>query len=213
MFGLFKRTKIEDWEKEILQSIFLRLPNDYEKYNHQLELGLLRGVMVGVSDIPNYVGFTYFSKVYNKFYNPKGNNYKLSNIRVFDKVTNEYINMSIYFGYGVINGYSIDTVKAKKIKPDMSKIILDFVKKQEIGEDDSVKILHFLSSEERSFIDINDIYATIIEDKDYYHLKELEDGDFIGIDLDNNIYKITHDPFQLSLLEREDLLDFLKINK
>jgi hypothetical protein len=31
----------------------------------------------------------------------------------------------------------------------------------------------------------------------YYHLRDLEDGDFIGIDADKIIYKITHDPFEI----------------
>lgn len=63
---------------------------------------------------------------------------------------------------------------------------------------------------ERDNINENDIYAISLNGKEYYHLKELEDGDFIGIDKDNKIYKITHDPYMIQELERTTLINYLK---
>ncbi|WP_162842699.1 hypothetical protein [Mucilaginibacter pineti] len=36
-----------------------------------------------------------------------------------------------------------------------------------------------------------------MDGKVYFHIKDLEDGDFIGIDSDKIIYKITHDPCEI----------------
>ena len=44
----------------------------------------------------------------------------------------------------------------------------------------------------------------ILEGKTYYHLMDLADGDgdFIGMDLKKRVYLITHDPFEIKLLDK-----------
>jgi len=208
MFGFFKRTKIEIWETELLKSVFIKLSGNYVKYLTQIENGLLKGVLVDASDIPNYVGFTYNPSVYSKFYESRANNFKLSGIKVKDSMSGNFVEVSVYFSYGVINGYSIDARVAKfKLVPE--EVNIDSVKRVSIGEDDFNEISKLLTSNEIALISKNDVYITSLRGKDYYHLKELEDGDFIGIDLDNNIYKITHDPFEITLIERGKLESLL----
>lgn len=48
----------------------------------------------------------------------------------------------------------------------------------------------------------------------YYHIYDLKDGDgdFIGIDEKKNVYKITHDPYEITLLEKT-LIELLRENK
>ncbi|MEY3451193.1 MAG: hypothetical protein RL711_1019, partial [Bacteroidota bacterium] len=48
-----------------------------------------------------------------------------------------------------------------------------------------------------------------LKGKTYYHLKDIEDGDFLGIDIHKNIYKITHDPFEINL-QKNELINVLK---
>ena len=69
--------------------------------------------------------------------------------------------------------------------------------------------MSLLTKQELANINENDIYASNLNGKDYYHLKELEDGDFIGIDTDNHIYLIAHDPFEIKNIERSKLLELL----
>lgn len=40
----------------------------------------------------------------------------------------------------------------------------------------------------------------------YFHLKDIGDGDFYGIDKGGDLFKITHDPFYISLISRDSLL-------
>ena len=65
------------------------------------------------------------------------------------------------------------------------------------------------SEEEKSLISPSEVYSIFIEDKEYFHIRDLEDGDFIGIDKDKVVYKITHDPMEVKRLEKE-LLEVLR---
>lgn len=128
---------------------------------------------------------------------------------VRDLYSGELLEVSIYIAYGIINGYSVDN-SSSKYKFDASEVDVSFVKKFIIGDRINLKILSFLTDEEKKFVNVNDIYATTINGKDYYHLKELEDGDFIGIDEFGGIYKVVHDPFEISLVRRGELLEIVK---
>jgi len=56
---------------------------------------------------------------------------------------------------------------------------------------------------------IIDKYEVELADKMYYHLFDMEDGDFIGIDKKKKVYEITHDPYEATLVDN-NLLTFLK---
>lgn len=125
MFGLFKRTRIESWEKDFLKTVFAKLSGNNQEYINQIESGLFKRVLLGISDIPNYVGFTYDSSLYKNFYKAKSRNYMITNIKVRDEVSRNYLSTSIYISHGVINGYSIENDKnIKKYKLMYQKLML-----------------------------------------------------------------------------------------
>ena len=210
MFGLFKRTKIETWETEFLRIVFSKLSNEIgaELYK-QVESGLLKGVLIGNEHIPNFISFTYKPSLSNKFYHAKGEHFKYSLIKVKDAYTGISLSVSIHIAYGMIIGYSIHN-NVSKYKFDNSTINIDAIKKVDVNSDDNSKIFSLLTKQEQQLVNENNIYPTIIDDKYYYHLKELEDGDFIGFDRNNIVYRITHDPLEVSPIDRGSLVDIIK---
>lgn len=209
MFGLFKRTKIYDWELSTLSSILSKLPDEYSQYRVQVENGVLKGVMIDVSDIHNYVGFSYNPWKYKEFYDSKGRNFRLSNIKVMDILSGRLVNISLYFSYGLINGYSVDDRSGSKFKLNSREINVESFDKKYIDNVDFETIKSLLNKEEIKLLNQNDVYTSLLKGKKYFHLKELEDGDFIGIDLENNLYRVTHDPFEFIKLKRNELTSYL----
>src|SRR5687767_10186171 len=147
MFGFYRRTKVETWEIEFLKKVLTKLDEGYSKFVSQVESGLIKGVTIGLSDIPNYVGFKYDSSVYKKFYDSKGRNYKVTDLRLSEIYSKEPLSFSIYFAYGIINGYSSNK-KLPKNGINPSSIDTRFAKKVYIGEYNS-EILSLLNFEER----------------------------------------------------------------
>jgi hypothetical protein len=47
-----------------------------------------------------------------------------------------------------------------------------------------------------------EIYAVFIGNIEYSHIKELEGGNFIGIDKNKVIYNITHDPMEIVKIDK-----------
>lgn len=207
MFGIFKRTKIKNEEIQLLGNVIKKLPVPYSSLINQIEDGLLRGVLIDASDIPGYVAFTYNSSILKKYDNLRESSFKLCNIEVYDRKNSIYVPYEIYVSTGTISGYSLGGGKKHDI--DHNKIDITNFKIAYFNNPDYNKIKFLFSVEELNLINSSDIYEVELEGKTYYHLQDMEDGDFIGMDINKNMYKITHDPFQI-ILQENQLVDLLR---
>jgi hypothetical protein len=208
MFGLFKRSKIQKWEIELLQNTIMKLPNENSNLINQINDGLFRNVLLNASDIPDYISFGFNFDIYKKYCKEKEKDYKLTGIKVFDNKKTTPISYEIYVSSGVINGYSLHG-DAKKYNIDVNKIDVSGYKKEFIGESDYNRIENILDADEKKIINPSKVYSVFIRNKEYFHIIDIEDGDFIGIDEKKVVYKITQDPMEVVILDKK-IIDLLK---
>jgi len=208
MLGLFKRTKIAEWEISLLKNVIRLLPPDYHSLEKQVDEGLFRGVLLNAGDLPGYNAFTFNPHVYEKFENKKITDYTIKGIKVFDIKSQTYLDYNIHTSSGVINGYSI--IGPKRFKVDEHNIDVRNFRKVYRKNPDYEEIEPFLTGDEKKIINQSDVYKVILGKKIYIHIKDLGDGDFIGIDMEKNIYQITHDPFEIRLIG-SDLTSILSV--
>lgn len=200
MFGLFKRTKIEKWETDLLRNVVMKLPSEYSSLMNQITDGLFRGVLVDVSDIPGYIAFTFHSDVLKKYDRENERDFKLTNIKVYDNKSLGFVPYEIYVSSGTISGYSLGGSKKHNI--DVNKVDVSGFKKEFIGESDYNRIVNVLNEEEKKLLNPSEVYSVFVAAKEYFHIKDLEDGDFIGMDAKKVIYKITHDPMEVNRIDK-----------
>lgn len=207
MFGLFKRTKIADWEIRLLKNTIQQLPPVYNYLEAQINDGLLKGVLIGLSDLPGYVAFTYNGGLSKRFERKKEKGYRLTGIKVFDKRSQTYLDYNIYVSTGTINGYSITGATKFDVEPD--NIDISNFKKVYRKNADYSKIEPYLIAQEKKIINSDEVYEVVLNNKTYFHIKDLEDGDFIGIDYEKNVYEVRHDPFEIKYID-SNLFDVLE---
>jgi len=209
MFGLFKLRKNTLSEIELVSAMLTSLPEEYAIYLLQIKEGLINRIHHNASDIPNYHSFRFNGNVIAKFEDRKGRNFKVSNIKVRDSVSGQFMLYSLYFSYGVINGYSVDSAP-KKSTPDLKSIETTDFKKSYFENPDYKKIEALLTEEEKRLINESDVYAVPLSGITLYTVQLLENGDFIGITADNMAYIATHDPLELNEIERPQLKNYLE---
>lgn len=203
MFSFFKRKKnthLNGWEKELFQNIFKLLGNDYNIFEKQVSKGIIEAVRID-KKLPDYINFKLNIQLLNEFEKKNERMFTINGIKIYDKTTCEYKTLNLDLGFGLILGYSIKDIF--NFNPDTQKIKVDAIYKTYLSNDDFDKIQSLFTKEEQDLINISDVYELELEGNVYYHLKDLEDGDFIGMDIHKNIYKITHDPFQISKQNNE----------
>jgi hypothetical protein len=197
--NLKKRNRVEDWEKDLLLHTFGQLPSEYVVYKKQIEEGLIASVILSDNPRPNYVNFTFDPKVSKKYEKDDGRFFRLENIKVYDDVSEAWNDLEVYITHGLVCGYAL--TKAVKTKPTFTEVVADDFKQKYLDDFELQLMRTFLSNVEIELINPSDFYEIDLEGRTYYHIRDLEDGDFIGIDEDKNVYQITHDPFEIRRLE------------
>lgn len=206
MFNFFKRKRLLSWELDLLMKIADHLPTDYSFIKEQLKDDIIKGVILGLGDIPNYVTFNYNESVHDKYFNRQGRDFLIQGIEVFNLESEEYEEFDLYVAFGVISGY---VVPSKKFTPDLNKIRVTSFKKKEFGEQVHNDFIEILSQKEKELINLSGLYEVEVDGKILYSIEELEDGNFVGVDMNKVLYNVKHDP---PLIERlnVDLITYLK---
>jgi hypothetical protein len=163
----------------------------------QLDAGLLKNWRADDDRDPFYVRFTYFSEVSSRFEDPMGRYLRVSNIRVRDLDGDDEARVIIYFSRGLIMGFTLN--RDANFRPDLGTIDVTNARVEYLDAPDA-ELEALIPPEERALINWSDVFEVELEGKTYYHLKDLGDGDFIGIDAGRRVYEIRHDPFEIKPL-------------
>ena len=191
----------------MLKNTIRTLPPQYADLMHQIDDGLIRGVLVDASDIPGYVAFTFNPDIFKRYERKDVSDFKLSNIRVYDNRSSTYLLYEIYISTGTISGYALTGGKKRDI--DVNKVDTSNLKRELIGDSDYSRIVNVLNESEKKLLNPSEVYSVIVDNREFFHLKDLEDGDFIGIDKNNFVFRITHDPLEIAPIERSQLINIL----
>lgn len=199
MFGIFKSKKwVKRVETELLSSVFAILPGDYRHFKEQIDAGMVtKGKRENVP-FANSTDFYYDTPLLNRYERKSERCFLLRGIEVFDESTSSWVELIVECGYGIVMGYA--TPASANFAPDRSKIRLNGFRKQYLDEDQVETMKEILDASEIEVINPSEFYEVELEGGSYFHIADLEDGDFIGIDRDMNVYRIAHDPFEISRL-------------
>jgi len=96
-------------------------------------------------------------------------------------------------GYWLVLGIELSDRSAIFKHQDQPRIILTSLR---ITYFDSLENT-FLSPSEAKIFSPNDVYEVEIQGIHLLHLRDLDDGDFVAIDKEKSIYKVTHSPVKL----------------
>lgn len=163
----------------------------------QLDAGLLKNWRSDDDCDPYYVRFTYFPEVSGRFEDPMGRYLRVKNIAVSDLRGEDKARIDIYFSRGLIMGFSMN--RDSTFLPDLSTINVANSRLEYLDTPDA-KVDGLIDAKYKKLINWSDVFEVELKGTTYYHLKDIGDGDFIGIDEDRQVYEIRHDPFKVQQL-------------
>lgn len=199
MFSFFKRKKrihLQGWEKELFEKIFSLLGSEYNVFEKQISEGIIENVRFD-EDFPDFISFKLNVALLNKYEKKKEPHFKIAGIEIYDNTTFQYKKINIEICYNLVMGYTMQDIL--NFNPDIEKIKINSVRKIFIENEEFSSIKSIFTKEELSLINSTDVYQVELDGNIYYHLKDLEDGDFLAVDINKKIFIITHDPYEITL--------------
>jgi hypothetical protein len=181
-------------ELTLLRTVLGRLPVDVARpLSLQVEEGLIRGSIPNASDVPGYSAFTFNGEVARKFENHRSVDYMITDIYLRNEKRDNKIRYTTFFFAGLISGYSIQpsdvriTVDLQWADTTQYKINV------ECTNNAWETVTQVLGKEKMRYFSPSTVYPILIDGSEYYHLRDLDDGDFLGMGPDGALYVVSHE--------------------
>jgi len=196
MFGLFSRKKVpKDWEIQLLIEGLSALPaGEFSHYVEGIQAGLLATRRVEHIWMPNMVKFGFTPGVSGRFELKKGRFFFVRGIKVFDRSSLRDVEVILFFNFGFVTGYA--TPEADNFDPDLSTLSTERWYR-EYQDTDNIKEIEGLLGDAVDLVNPAHVFEVEIDGRLFYHLLEIGDGDFVGIDSNGTVYECFHDPFEI----------------
>ena len=210
IFNFFKSKKKIDFNvlSTILSIILQNLQNNYSYLYKQFEAELIVGISSAQKDLSiNYIGLIHNPRVAKMYENQNKNYFKLTGIKLRGDSTGEIISVSLF----VYNGLLIGIASDKKLSEQEHYTYVENPNLQRIalGETDYNRIAGLLTTEELKYINKSDVYLVEVGGKNFFHIRDVEDGNFLALDSYKNIFLVKHDPVSVEQINSQ-LINVLK---
>lgn len=196
MFGLFKKTS---WEIEgkafgFFQEVFKHLPSEFEFILQGLEKGLYKRFSINHARKGNFYSIG-FDPLQSDQSMVKGKHFDLENILIIQNGQGYPLNISIHDGLWI--GFEIEK---SILNFDNYHIDISSFKKNKIGCTAGIDIEKLVKGLTCEQLELNNLNEINIDEKIYYQIKDLSDGNYITIDNKGQVFGLIHDPYKIELI-------------
>jgi hypothetical protein len=207
MFNLFKKKKkyIQPWEYELLHGVASALPTKYSYLTKQVAPDSLVDVVDDAVRKNGWKKTKYSPATYQQYLNqsPKLNGLLLG-IKVFDLTDQNYneVELDLYDGALLGCRYPVG-------KYDLTRIDVSALRFKTHQSDENIKYKAALKDLKCNHLDLDNGFEIELSGKTYYTIKDLEDGNYLGIDKKGTVYGLFHNPFIVEPINK-DLATFIE---
>jgi hypothetical protein len=179
----------------LLNSLVNSLPDDYQELKEQRQ----RTNLLALSDWVLFPGFKFMMTSYpgttlNDF-KKKGQNYKLSGLRIFSTKLNDYVSADFLIHDNYLAGLRIERSDYQLEEFDLKNIRSEKLEKEAVDFPPSEVDLFYekLDDSLKRKINPDDIFDIDFNNRTYYAFYDLEDGNYLATDKKLNVYSLVHD--------------------
>ncbi|MBB3053949.1 hypothetical protein [Mucilaginibacter gotjawali] len=123
--------------------------------------------------------------------------FELKNIIVIEGENKYPLTITVHRGLWIGFGIEKNILKFKTFRFDLSMLEKDMKK---FANDSKIeKLVKGLSSDKLTLDDLSEFE---IDGKFYYQIKDLEDGNYIAIDKNGQVFGLIHDPYKIELINK-----------
>lgn len=203
---------LEQFEIEIAEL----LSNEFPEFKKTIEKSKLYGINFMEKPQGIYLTRGYKPKVYEEIKRNHDKSFDLIGILVYEKKTKKYIPIKLNYLYNSLAKIEIENPKQFHIIYDLNNIKkealeIKYLKLENPDKAIVLKILENIDREKLSLLDLENTIEIEIDDKTFFTILDMEDGNYIAIDKLGKVYCLKHDNNKKAKLLSENTMAFLEI--
>ncbi|MBS2101231.1 hypothetical protein [Carboxylicivirga linearis] len=209
-------------KKKHIEQFGLRIAECLESEMPQIKTAVGLSKIYGISFMHEPKGI-YISRGYNpKEFEIINRNHKtcfnLSGISVLNKKENLYQPIKLYYQSDGLTRIEIDNPEYFHKTFDLNKvqkreIELEHLKMENPDRKTAEKILKSLSKEQIDLLELDYTFEIEFDDKLFYTILDMEDGNYFAVDKKGKVYRLNHDQTERVKMIADKPTDFFKIYK
>ena len=140
----------------------------------------------------------------------------LNGISVFNRKSESYELIKMKYNLDRLTVIEIDNPEYFHKTFDLNriqkgKIELEHLKMENTDQKIAEKALKSLTKEQLKLLELDDCFEIEFDEKRYYTILDMEDGNYVAVNKKGHIYRLNHDHEQMAKLIAKKPIDFFKI--
>lgn len=179
----------------LVDTLINNLPDEYQELKDQRK----RTRLFDLSDWNLFPGFKsmiifYGEQEYGEF-KKRGINYKLTGLKIFSKISNDYTSVDFLINDNLLTGIRIGNSNYEIEEFDLKRIQILNIERSEIIFPPSEIDLFYdkLEDQIKDILNPDDIFDIDFNDQIFFAFYDLEDGNYLAADKNLNVYSLVHD--------------------
>jgi hypothetical protein len=197
MFEFFKNRHLkrdsEILEKNILKNLANTFPDLIENHRNWILRHVIRGndhlqLQHSTRDVE------YFEANRKRF----NKHYKIKGLEILNKNSNSYVPLTVDIYFDSIQIIYIAFSKSLNDEYDLSNVRVSALTSEPLKVDDSeqktlLRILKNIHEDIKEKIEVDDTFEIELDEKKYYTIFDMEDGNYLAVDSKGRVYRLIHD--------------------
>ena len=200
MLNILKRKNIRKEDYTFLNSIASRLIDKYPYLVSQISKNFILDKKDNEFESKGTYTLILNAKLESKY---------IKDIFIWNKTKNKQEPIELDVMQGMLAGYKL-TAKVSDL--DLNKIDVSKIKEQNFNNQDKEELDKIIGNIDEKIIpllSLNSSFKIDIPEGTFYVIKDLNNGDYISIDQNGSVYKMTHDPYEIKCIykKKEDFFE------
>ncbi|WP_140509294.1 hypothetical protein [Flavobacterium pectinovorum] len=192
------------------------LNNEFPEFKKVIEISNLSGIHFTVKPQGIYLNRSYSPKVFEEIRRNHNTSFHLNGILVFEKKSKKHIPLKLHYFHNSLTSINIDDPKNFHRNFDLNNIKIEeieigYLKIQNSDKEIVLKVLKNSNEEKLNLLDVENAFEIEIDEKLFYTILDMEDGNYIAVDKQGKVYRLNHDHKERVIKIAENPNDFFKI--
>lgn len=189
-----KKKHIEQFELKIAGL----LKNEFPQFRKVIDISKLYGI--SFTHHPNgiYISRGYNPDTYNEIQKNHRTHFNLIGISAFHLEGQSYLPLKLNYSFDSLTRIEIDEPQKFHKNFDLDNLQIGKIEIEELPNENPdketvEKILKTLTKEQKESLELEDAFEIEFDDKLFYTILDMKDGNYVAVDKSGNVYRLNHD--------------------
>jgi len=189
-----KKKHIEQFELKIAEL----LKDEFPQFQKVIDISKIYGISFTHAPKGIYISRGYKPEAYNEIRRKHRTHFNLIGIAIYQLKKQSYVSLKLNYSFDSLTRIEVDEPERFHKNFDLKNIKIDKIEIEELpyeNPDKKIveKILKGLNKEQKGSLELEDTFEIELDEKLYYTILDMEDGNYIAIDKSGNVYRLNHD--------------------